>query len=208
MKAPVRRSPFAGAQDDLGAMLERRADWDVPASYGDEDGERTFLRESVAIVDITSRAKVDVRGRLDGALAASGEALIAMIAEDWALVLGDPGEEATLLPGLTAAAGWGTTVTDATHLFGGFALAGPALPDLLARLTSWDPASLGPGGATGAPIADVRMVVVRRALELPVLETYVSTELSRYAWETVLGVVRSLGGGPAGWSALRAEGWR
>jgi glycine cleavage system aminomethyltransferase T len=208
VKAPVRRSPFAAAQTGLGAILEPRAGWEVAASYGDEAEERTYLRESVAIVDITSRGKVDVRGRLDGALAAAGEALVARIARDWALVLGEPGDEAVLLPRLTAAAGSEAMVTDATHLFGGFALVGPRLPDLLARLTSWDPASLGPGGATGAPIADVRTVVVRRALELPVLEVYIATELSRYAWETVVGVVRSLGGGPAGWAALRAEGWR
>ena len=207
MKAPVRRSPFAAAQVDLGANLERRAGWEVPASYGDEAGERALLREAVAIVDISPRAKVDLRGRIDTALAVAGDAVVARIAEDWALVLGEPGDEASLLPRLTAASGSGAMVTDATHLFGGFALAGPRLPNLLARLTSWDPASLEPGAAAGAPIADVRMVVVRRELELPVLEAYVATELSRYAWETVLGVVRSLGGGPAGWTAFREEGW-
>ena len=36
-------------------------------------------------------------------------------------------------------------VTDVTHLFAGFALAGPRLPDVLARPTSWDPASLARG---------------------------------------------------------------
>jgi glycine cleavage system aminomethyltransferase T len=208
VRAPVRRSPFAAAQADLGAILELHADWEVPVTYGDEAAERTFLRESVAIVDITSRAKVDVRGHLGGALTVASDALVARIADDWALVLGEPGEEEILLRQLEAAAGSGAMVTDATHLFAGFALAGPRLPDLLARLTSWDPASLELDGATGAPIAEVRMVVVRRDLALPVLEAYVATELSRYAWETVLGVVRLLGGGPAGWTALRGEGWR
>jgi glycine cleavage system aminomethyltransferase T len=208
VRKPVRRSPFAAAQADLGATLEIRAGWEVATSYGDESGERTFLRDRVAIVDLTARAKIDVRGRLDGALGAAGAALVAKVAEDWALVLAEPGDEATLVPRLAAAAGPGAMVTDATHLFGGFALAGPMLPDLLARLTSWDPASLEPGRATGAPVADVRMVVVRRDIEPPVLEAYVATELSRYAWETVLGVARSLGGGPVGWDVLRAEGWR
>ena len=88
-------------------------------------------------------------------------------------------------------------VTDATHLFVGFALAGPELPEVLARLTSWDPASLAEGEATGAPIGDVRAVVVRRDLPLPVLEAYVATEFARYAWETVLDAV-SAGGRGAG----------
>jgi len=111
------------------------------------------------------------------------------------------------VPKLVSAAGEGTMVTDATHLFVGFALAGPELPEALARLTSWDPALLATGEATGAPIGDVRAVVVRRDLPLPVLEAYVATEFARYAWETVLDAVRRAGGTPVGWSALRGEGW-
>ena len=78
-------------------------------------------------------------------------------------------------------------VTDATHLFAGYALCGPALPELLARTSGWNPATLAPGAATGAPIADVRAIVVRRDLEVPVLEVYVATELARYVWETLHG---------------------
>ena len=208
MNAPLRRSPLARAHVDLGATFELEAGWEIPETYGEEASERALLRERVGFADITARAKIDVRGQVDGALSVVGDALVARVSDDWALVLGEPGAEDVLLPKMESATGADTMVTDATHLFGGLALAGPKLPDLLARLTGWDPASLTPGSATGAPIADVRMVVVRRDLELPVLEAYVATELARYAWETVLGVVRLLGGGPVGRRALRAEGWR
>ena len=67
--------------------------------------------------------------------------------------------------------------------------------------------SLASGDATGAPIADVRAVMVRRDLAIDVLEVYVATELARYVWETLAGVVSSLDGRPVGWQALRAEGW-
>ena len=64
-------------------------------------------------------------------------------------------------------------VTDVTHLFAGFALAGPSLDAVLARTSSWDPASLAPGSATGAPVGGARAVVVRGRLEIPLLEVYV-----------------------------------
>lgn len=126
---------------------------------------------------------------------------------EWALVLSEPGGEEVLLPKIEQAAGPGSLVTDATHLFAAFALAGPGQAEVLARLTSWDPSSLPAGRSTGAPIAEVGAVVVRRDLEVPVFEVLVATELARYVWETVLDVIGRSGGGPAGWTALRAEGW-
>ena len=207
MNDPVRRSPLARSHADLDAVPDREAGWELVAHYGDEVSERTTLRERVAVADVTARGKIDIRGSLDGALSAAGDVLTARIADDWALLLSEPGGEEVLVPKVGSAAGPGAMVTDVTHLFVGFALAGPQLPEALARLTSWDPASLASGEATGAPIGDVRAVVVRRDLSLPVLEAYVAIEFARYAWETVLDAVLRTGGAPAGWRALRAEGW-
>jgi hypothetical protein len=99
-------------------------------------------------------------------------------------------------------------VTDATHLFAGFALAGPGIADVIERATSWDLATLAPGEATGAPIVEIPALMARRDLVAPVLEAYVGTEYGRYAWETLSALVVGLGGEPVGWQALRAEGWR
>jgi glycine cleavage system aminomethyltransferase T len=204
---PIRRSPLARSHADLGAILDREAGWELVAHYGDEAAERATLRERIAVADVTARGKIDVRGSLEGALSGAGDVLAARIADDWALLLSEPGGEEVLVPKLGPAAGYGAMVTDATHLFVGFALAGPDVPEALARLTSWDPASLAEGEATGAPLGDVRAVVVRRDLPLSVLEAYVATEFARFAWETVLDAVRRAGGSPVGWRALRAEGW-
>jgi glycine cleavage system aminomethyltransferase T len=193
--------------EGLGAVVDREAGWEVVAHYGDESVEGGTLAGAVGLTDVTPRGKIDVRGAIDGALSSAGDALTARISNEWALLLTEPGGEEVLVPKMESAAGAGAMVTDATHLFAGFALAGPALPEALERLTSWDPASLRPGEATGAPIADVRAVVVRRDLDVPVLETYVATEFARYAWEAVFDAVRRSGGGPVGWSALRARGW-
>lgn len=207
MNEPVRRSPLTRSHADLGAVLDREAGWELVAHYGDEAAERANLLGRIALADVTARGKIDVRGSLEDALSAAGDVLSARIADDWAVLLCEPGGEEVLLPKVGAAAGAGSMVTDATHLFVGFALAGPELPGALARLTSWDPASLAAGEATGAPIGDVRAVVVRRDLSLPVLEAYVATEFARYAWETILDAVRRAGGAAVGWRALRGEGW-
>jgi glycine cleavage system aminomethyltransferase T len=188
-------------------VLDREDDWELVSRYGDERDERALLAGAVALVDITPRGKVDVRGGIELPLASAGDALVARVSGEWALVLTEPGGEEVLVPKMESAAGTGAMVTDATHLFAGFALAGPALPEALARLTSWDPATLEPGKATGAPIADVRAVLLRRDLDVPVLEAYVATEFARYAWDAVLDAVRRSGGGPVGWTALRAQGW-
>lgn len=207
MTAPVRRVPTAGLQRSAGASFRTEAGWEIPEEFGEVEAEVERLRESVALVDVTPRGKVDVRGELDEVLASAGDAISARVGRACALVLAQPGEEEILLPKLVAAAGPTTMVTDATHLFAGMAFAGPALEEALALLTSWDPATLEPGAATGAPIAEVWAVLVRRDLELPILEAYVATEFARYAWEVAVNAVRRVGGGSAGWAALRGEGW-
>lgn len=203
---PVRRSPVARMHAALGATLEVEDDWELVATYGDEERERSYVADAVAVADITPRAKIDVRGSIEGALRSAGDGLVARIGDGWALVVGEPGAEARLLPEMEASAGVGAMVTDATHLYAGFLLSGARLPDLLARLSGWDPATLAPGAATGAPIAEIRSVIVRR--DPNTVEAYVATEFARYAWESIASVADRLGGGPVGWRVLREGGWR
>ena len=207
MTAPVRRSPSSRAHERLGVTFETEGGWSLPMSYGDDDAERAAIRDGIAVADVTARGKVDVRGDIDAALGSAGGEFTARIAPEWALVLTAPGGEDIVRPKLESSSGPHAMVTDATHLFAGYALCGPLLPDLLARTSGWNPATVEPGAAAGAPIAGVRSITVRRDLEVPVLEVYVATELARYVWETLHEVAVSLGGRAAGWRALRAEGW-
>jgi len=207
MRSAIRRSPAARLSALRGAVFVEEDGWEIPASYGDDAAERAAIRDRVAIADVTARAKVDVRGRLPQALPLPAATVIARISAEWIVVFGGPDAETRLLGAIEPVAGPGAMVTDVTHLFAGFALAGPELPAVLERTTSWDPTTLGPGEATGAPIAEVRALIVRRDLEVPVLEVYVATEFAGYVWETLSGVVAGLGGAPVGWQALRVEGW-
>ena len=208
MSTAIRRSPAARLSSRRGAVFVDEAGWEIPASYGDDAEERAAIRDRVAIADITARAKVDVRGRLPETLPSPADTVLARISAEWVVLLGAPNAEGRLIRAVEPVAGAGAMVTDVTHLFAGVALAGPAIPELVERATSWDLSTLPPGAATGAPIAEVRALLVRRDLPVPVLEVFVAMEFGRYAWETLSSIVTSLGGRPAGWQALRAEGWR
>ena len=208
MRAAVRRSPAARLATRRGAVFVEEAGWEIPASFGNDAEERAVIRERVGIADITARAKVDIRGELPATFPVPPDAIVARISPEWAVVLGVPDAEAALLGALEPLAGPHTMVTDVTHLLAGVAIVGPALPELVERVTSWDLSTLAPGEATGAPIAEVRALLARRDLAVPVLEVYVATEFGRYVWESLSATVSGLGGAPVGWQALRAEGWR
>jgi glycine cleavage system aminomethyltransferase T len=205
---PVRRSPVARSHVEQGVRFEAEGGWEVPASFAGPGEERDLMGEAVGLADVSARGKVDLQGEIDDFVADPGGAVVARIGRGWAMLLTEPGGEAAVLERCEAAAGTSTMVTDATHLFAGFALVGPRTPEVLARLTSWDPATLPPGEAAGAPLAGVQAVVVRGQGDPSVVEAFVGTESARYVWETVLDVVRGFGGGPIGMQALRAQGWR
>jgi aminomethyltransferase len=208
VRAPIRRSPAARLSSRRGAVFVEEAGWEIPASYGDDAAERDAIRDGVAVADITARAKVDIRGDLPEEFFVPAGAIVARISREWAVILGEPDTEADLMRAIEPLAGPRTMVTDVTHLFSGFALVGPRLPEVIERATSWDLATLARGEATGAPIVEVRALVVRRDIAAVVLEVYVATELARYVWETLSDIVGGLGGAAVGWQALRAEGWR
>jgi aminomethyltransferase len=205
---PVRRSPLARSESEQGARFEAEGGWEIPASFAGPGEERELVRGAVGLADVSSRGKVDLRGDIDPILAHVRGPVVGRLGRAWAMLLTEPGGEAAALERCERSAGGSTMVTDATHLFAGFAIVGPRTPQVIARLTSWDPATLAPGEATGAPLAGVPAVVLRGEGGSSVLEAYVGTESARYVWETLLDAVRGLGGGPIGMRALRAEGWR
>ena len=73
----MRRTPNARIHEGLGATMALEGDWELPVSYGDEDAERSAIRDGLAIADITARGKIDARGEVDGVLAAAGENTVA-----------------------------------------------------------------------------------------------------------------------------------
>jgi glycine cleavage system aminomethyltransferase T len=205
---PPLRSPLASMHAAFGSDVAIEGGAEIVRSYGDPERERAALSDTIGLADVTVMSKIDIRGDVDPALTSALDDGVARIAKDWAVVFAAPGSVADRVTAMQEAVGAAAMVTDVTHLYAGFALAGPSLSDALARLTSWDPSGLDVGGATGAPIADVRAIVRRREASVPVVEIWVAMEFARYAWRSVLEVVERLSGEPVGWDALRELGWR
>ena len=204
---PALRSPLSSMHSAIGAVTGVEGGAEFVRSYTDPDTERATLSERVGVADVCVRAKIDVRGAVDAAFGAAGDPGLA-ISNDWALLVLPPGPVGDRVAEMQAAAGEAAMVTDVTHLLAGFALAGPALADAVARLTAWDPSTLAVGGVTGAPIAEISAIVMRHEASVPMVEIFVAMEFAGYAWRSILEVVDGLGGGPVGWDALREEGWR
>jgi glycine cleavage system aminomethyltransferase T len=205
VNAPLRRSPVARQHARLGARVIARNGWEIVQAY-EPEGEPW---KAVAIADITARAKVDLRGRIDPLLAAiDGRVFAGRLREDWALVLAEPDRERELIEHLQVQLGRSAMVTDATHLLCGFAVAGPRVRELFGMATAWDPSTLSPDRVVGAPLVDVPALIVHRSFAVPCFEVYVGSEYGRYAWGELHALAERLGGGAAGWDALAAIGWR
>lgn len=215
---PVRRSPVHRRHLALSALLRREGAWEIPVEYGEGQGEREALREGLAVVDVTARAKIDLRGSLRTAatlgplqpgrvarLSGAPASFAAAITDGWAVLLGPPAEEQALLSLAERHAETGLMVTDVGSLFAGFALAGPRTPELLARLIGIDPGRLEVDTCAATSVARVWALIVRP--NAAVVEIYAGCEYGRYLWETMLAVGRPLGIRPVGWQALRDEGW-
>ena len=205
------RSPLTEHHRRLNAQLVTEDGWELPRSYGDVEGERRAIRDGLAIADITSRGKIDVRGQVDSSLARLPQtrgAQLARLSRDWALVLTPTSGLKSSLQLLEQSADRGTMVTDATSIYAGIALLGPRVPDLLRRLTAIDPTGLSAGHSVATQMLRIPAILMRRDLSVTVLEAYVASEFGRYAWESIFTVGPLLEPEPVGWDALRAEGWR
>ena len=206
---------------DLGATLEVRGVWEVPASYGSEPREAEAMRSGLAVADISARGKLHLSGSIDGVLSRmTGEAVdplrtaaitsggtVARVARDFALALFEPSGETDALTAvgeLSAEA----MATDATSAMSAFLVAGPLIKPLLARSMSVDVEEIPPGRCLAARWAHIPAILVVSKPASLVVEIYVGSEYGRYAWRTLLELGDNLGGTPVGWKCLESSGWR
>lgn len=209
--APVMRSPLSAQHGRLNAQLAMEDGWELPRNYGDVDRERRAIREGLAIADISSRGKIDIRGEVDSSLAQLTQthgAQLARLGRAWALVLTPAADLDSSFQLMQQSADRATMVTDATSIYAGIALLGPRVPDLLLRLTAIDLVALAPGHSVATQLLRIPGILLRRDLPMMVVEAYLPSEFARYAWEGVFAVGHPLEPEPVGWDALRAEGWR
>jgi glycine cleavage system aminomethyltransferase T len=204
----VKRTPAHRLHATLGARFDRRDGWEIAAAYAPIDIERDAIRDGLGFADVTPRGKLDLRGTVDEILTrlAPGPDLhVARVSARSALILAAPGDISGCLAAAERAAGQSGMATDVTCVYTGIAVLGPNAGGLLARLTSLDISTVGPGRAAGLQLARIPAILVRgeKAIEL-----YAASEFGRYLWQTIAQTAAPLNGRAVGWDALMAEGWR
>jgi glycine cleavage system aminomethyltransferase T len=207
---------------DLGAILELRGVWEVPASYGSEPQEADAVRSGLAVADISARGKLHLSGAIDGLLSRmTGEEVaplrtaaitsggtVARVARDFALALFEPSGEANALTALEEEPNVEAMATDATSAMSAFLVAGPLINALFARSMSVDVQEIQPARCLAVRWAHIPAILVVADQAAPMVEMYVGSEHGRFAWRTLLQLGRNLGGIPVGWRSLESSGWR
>jgi glycine cleavage system aminomethyltransferase T len=216
------RSAAHRSHVDLGAILEARGVWEIPASYGSEPREAEAVRSGLAVADISARGKVQLNGSIDGLLrrmtgeevdplrtaAITSGGTLARVARDFALTLFEPSGETDALSAVEEEPSAEWMATDATSAMSAFLVAGPLIKPLFARSMSVDVQELQPARCLAVRWAHIPAILVVANQAAPMVEMYVGSEHGRYAWKTLLQLGGKLGGIPVGWRSLESSGWR
>jgi sarcosine oxidase subunit gamma len=218
------RTPMEALATAAGARFEVRDGWNLAVAFGDAEGERRRMEESVGFADRSQLVKLELQAepRVLAAIVAGAsggvelEPGLAVRAGDvwWCpvtpsrvLVLGEPStgrELRSAVDSAVASEAGGATVTavDITCGLAAMALIGPGCRELLARFCAVDVrptvtpvAGFRPGSVARTP----GYVLVEGEQRLLIL---VGWALGEYLYEVVSDAAVHLGGGPVGADAL------
>jgi sarcosine oxidase subunit alpha len=201
-----------------GARFTDRDGWQVVAAYSEAEREVEGARSGLGLADISSFAKISLRGPavaslvpdsaapgLRGVASVPGERTWACrLTQDHLLLLASSPPTAALDQRL-AGPGLPVVRTDVTSSYAGFEIMGPRLDELLRRLTHLDvrPASFPINSCAETAFAGVEALLVRtELLSLPSLRIYVPWDLGEWVWERIMEAGRDGPITPIGLEAL------
>jgi heterotetrameric sarcosine oxidase gamma subunit len=205
-RSPVARTPLHHWHAAHGARFANREGWQVVAVYTDPQREAEAARAGLGLVDISSFAKISVRGPEAASLMPGGvplspggvchwqlaasAILVCRLTEDHLLLLASTPAATELRQQLAALrAGRAVVQTDVTSAYTGYWVMGPLREEFLSRLTHLDvrPASFPVNTCAETALAGVEALLVRTAeLSLPALRIYVAWDLGEYVWERLM----------------------
>jgi hypothetical protein len=205
--APPPESPMLSAARRSGATVGVRDGWMQAVRFGDADGERCTIVETVAFADASPLPKTELQGPAEQLAARAGGLTLGYatayegawwcpLTPTRALVLGARPSSSDLD---------GFSTVDVTAQFCALRIGGPRTRDLLSRFCALDlrpalapPGSLRPGSVARTP----GLVLVEAPNRLLVL---VGAALAEYFWTVVADAAGRLGGGPVAADLLAPE---
>jgi sarcosine oxidase subunit alpha len=203
---PISRSPLHHWHATHGARFTDAHGWQVPASYSSVERETDAVRAAVGLADISAFSRFSVMGPVRGlelaakphdvaAIDAGGPALACRLRADQLLALASTSNP-TLIRNRLAQVFQPRVLTDVTSTFAGFCLVGPAILEVLRRLTPLDVSSIAfpQGSCAETSLAGVQAVLVKPpASPQSTVRVYVAWDVGEYVWERLVASGSRLG---------------
>lgn len=223
-----RLSPIHNRHQVLGARFALQAGWLIPEVYTASDEEATILRESVALVDISARGKLIIKGAdVDGIFTAhfgksptklgdvieieTTHLLIAKLTSDEFLILTLPGSEQESITSLEAeitSKNIFVSVIDQTSGLVGLSISGLESTRMMRKLCAldFDPTEFPNLHVAQSSFAKIRTTIIRHDQgSSPAYELFADCSYADYLWDTILDAGLEFGIQPVGWEALRGR---
>ena len=227
---PERRTAMYHSQLAMGAVMADADGWQLPAHYGDASRESAWLRDTVGVSDVSPIGKVRVVGddasHALGALVPSatdqlistvvdaesplergGRLLSVRLAPDEFLLLTPAGVAPLANDAMQSVHPDCAHAIDVTSGLCGFAIVGPAIHELMSRITEIDTSDRGLPDLSciQSRFADVQALLLRRDVNgIAMYQLYATREYGEYLWEALTDTARDLHGGPVGTQPLLA----
>ncbi|HXN22790.1 MAG TPA: hypothetical protein VOA41_08620 [Candidatus Dormibacteraeota bacterium] len=165
----MKRSALFHLHQRAGATFVEYHGWELPAFFASPQQERSQVRESVGLADLSHLAKFDLKVKPEGHCWSLGA--------DHYLVITEPRLDPP--PG----------ATDVTSVYTSFRLAGPRTRDVLNKLTSLNvaDAALPNRSCAQSSLAHVHTIVLREDMgSIPAFHLLVSREYGESVWEAIV----------------------
>ena len=165
----MKRSALFDLHRRAGATFVEHQGWELPAFFVSPEQERSQVRASVGLADLSHVAKFDLK--------TEPEERWWNLGADHYLVIGEPPLDVP------------TGATDVTSVYTSFRLAGPRSKDVLSKLTSLNLADVAlPNlSCAQASLAHVHTIVLREdAGSIPAFHLLVSREYGESVWEAIV----------------------
>ena len=226
---PVRLSAMHHQHVSMGAVMEERDGWQLPARFGTVDEELQRLQSGAGLLDISPMTKLSVQGEnasafLSQACSAgqlpdlgavsqatitaggrSSQVSLARLADDEFLVLAAPNQAESMSAALEGTVEGCAHIFDLSSTLAAAQITGPAAVRVLTGITEFNcsPRAFPNGSCAQTQAAEIHATLLRADVgDLPSYQLFFSRDFGEYMWETLLETAKAHHGAPVGMDAI------
>ena len=213
----------------MGAVMEDRDGWQLPARFGTVEEELQRLWTGAGLLDISPMTKLSVQGENASAflsqacssgqlpelgtvsqatITAGGQSFqvsLARLADDDFLVLATHNQAESMYASIEAAAEGCGHIFELSSTLAGAQITGPAAARVLTGITEFNcsPQAFPDGSCAQTQAAEIHATLVRADMgDLPSYQLFFSRDFGEYMWEVLLETAEYCNGAPVGMDAI------